>query len=186
MNDGNLIESVRMFMEDHDSYSACISSQAGCAIGCPFCGTGTVGFKKNLNANEIVDQILGMQRDTKERISNVVFMGQGEPLLNYNEVLKAIHLVKDSVGIGARHITLSTSGIPPQIRKLADEKLQITLAVSLHAPDKQTREMLVPISRKYNVNELMQSLHYYYKQTTRRITLEYVMLDEINDQIEKA
>src|SRR3989338_1488992 len=186
MNDGNLIESVRMFMEDHDSYSACISSQAGCAIGCPFCGTGTVGFKKNLNANEIVDQILGMQRDTKERISNVVFMGQGEPLLNYNEVLKAINLIKDSVGIGARHITLSTSGIPPQIKKLADEKLQITLAVSLHAPDQKTREILVPVARKYKMDELMGSLHYYYNSTKRRITIEYVMLEGINDQIDKA
>ncbi len=186
MNDGNLIESVRMFMEGHDSYSACISSQAGCAIGCPFCATGTVGFKKNLNANEIVDQILGMQRDTKERISNVVFMGQGEPLLNYNEVLKAIHLVKDSVGIGARHITLSTSGIPPQIKKLADEKLQITLAVSLHAPDQKTREILVPVARKYKMDELMGSLHYYYNATKRRITIEYVMLEGINDQIDKA
>lgn len=186
MNDGNLIESVRMFMEDHDSYSACISSQAGCAIGCPFCATGTVGFKKNLTANEIVDQILGIQRDTKERISNVVFMGQGEPLLNYNEVLKAIHLVKDSVGIGARHITLSTSGIPPQIKKLADEKLQITLAVSLHAPDQKTREILVPVARKYKMDELMESLHYYYNSTKRRITIEYVMLEEINDQIDKA
>ena len=184
--DGNKIESVRMFLEDHDSYSACISSQAGCAVGCPFCATGKIGLKRNLKAAEIVDQILGMQRDTKERISNVVFMGQGEPLLNYDEVIKAIELIKDSVGIGARHITLSTSGIVPQIRKLADEKLQITLAVSLHAPDQRTREILVPISRKYNINELMQSLHYYYKQTSRRITLEYVMLDEINDQIEKA
>ncbi len=175
-----------MFLEDHDSYSACISSQAGCAVGCPFCATGKIGFKRNLKAREIVDQILGMQRDTKERISNVVFMGQGEPLLNYDEVLAAINLIKDSVGIGGRHITLSTSGIVPNIKKLADEKLQITLAVSLHAPDQKTREFLVPISTKYNLNELMESLYYYYEKTKRRITIEYVMLDGINDQIEKA
>ncbi len=186
LNDGSKIESVRMFLEDHDSYSACISSQVGCAVGCPFCATGKIGFKRNLKASEIVDQILGIQRDTKERISNVVFMGQGEPLLNYDEVLKAINLIKDSVGIGARHITLSTSGIIPQIRKLADEKLQITLALSLHAADQKTREILVPISKKYTIDELIQSLHYYYKQTKRRITIEYVMLDEINDQVEKA
>lgn len=186
LTDGSKIESVRMFLEDHDSYSACISSQVGCAVGCPFCATGKIGFKRNLKASEIVDQILGIQRDTKERINNIVFMGQGEPLLNYDEVLTSINLIKDSVGIGARHITLSTSGIVPNIRKLADEKLQITLAVSLHAPDQRTREILVPISQKYNLNELMQSLKYYYSKTKRRITLEYVMLDGINDQPEKA
>lgn len=186
LNDRELVESVRMFMEDHDSYSACISSQAGCAVGCPFCATGTIGFKRNLKANEIVDQILAIQRDTKERINNIVFMGQGEPLLNYDELTKAISLIRDSVSIGSRHITVSTSGIPPQIKKLADEKLQITLAVSLHAPDQRTREFLVPIARKYKMNELMDSLHYYYEQTKRRITIEYVMLDEINDDINKA
>ncbi len=186
LNDSKVVESVRMFMEDHDSYSACISSQAGCAVGCPFCATGTIGFKRNLKANEIIDQILAIQRDTKERINNIVFMGQGEPLLNYNELTKAISLIRDSVSIGSRHITVSTSGIPPQIKKLADEKLQITLAVSLHAPDQRTREFLVPISRKYKMNELMDSLHYYYEKTKRRITIEYVMLDEINDNIDKA
>ena len=186
LNDGSKVESVRMFLEDHDSYSACISSQVGCAVGCPFCATGKIGFTKNLKAREIIDQILGIQRDTKERINNVVFMGQGEPLLNYDEVLASIDLIKDCIGIGARHITLSTSGIIPHIKKLADEKLQITLAVSLHAPDQKTREILVPISKKYNITELMQSLYYYYEKTKRRITLEYVMLDNINDQIEKA
>ena len=186
LNDNQFVESVRMFMDDHDSYSACISSQVGCAVGCPFCATGTLGFKRNLTASEIVDQILGIQRDTKERISNIVFMGQGEPLLNYNEVLKSIDLIKTSVGIGGRHITLSTSGVVPQIKKLADEKLQITLALSLHAPDQKTREYLVPISQKYKMNELIQSLHYYYNKTKRRITIEYVMLENINDQIDKA
>lgn len=186
LEDNKFIESVRMFLEDHDSYSACISSQAGCAVGCPFCATGKIGFKRNLKANEIIDQILGIQRDTKERINNIVFMGQGEPLLNYDEVIKAIHLIKDSVSIGARHITISTSGLTPYIKKLADEKLQITLAVSLHAADQKTREYLVPISRKYNIKELMESLHYYYEKTKRRITIEYVMLENINDDIEKA
>lgn len=186
LKDDSLVESVRMYLEDHESYSACISSQVGCAVGCPFCATGYLGFKKNLNASEIVDQIVGIERDTKERISNVVFMGQGEPLLNYDEVIKAIYLIKDSVGIGARHVTLSTSGIAPQIKKLAEEKLQITLAVSLHAPDQETREILVPIAKKYKMHELMDSLHYYYEKTKRRITFEYVMLDDINDQIEKA
>ncbi|MBI2996666.1 MAG: 23S rRNA (adenine(2503)-C(2))-methyltransferase RlmN [Candidatus Melainabacteria bacterium] len=184
--DNNLVESVRMFLEDHKSYSACISSQVGCAVGCPFCATGTIGFKRNLKANEIIDQILGMQRDTKERISNIVFMGQGEPLLNYNEVIKSIHLIKDCIGIGARHITISTSGVISEIKKLAEENLQITLAVSLHAPDQKTRELLVPISRKYILKELIDSLHYYYSKTKRRITLEYIMLEDINDQIEKA
>ncbi len=186
LEDGTVVESVRMFLEEHESYSACISSQAGCAVGCPFCATGYIGFKKNLKANEIVDQILGIQRDTKERISNIVFMGQGEPLLNYDEVLKAIYLIKDSVSIGGRKITVSTSGIIPQIKKLAEEKLQITLAVSLHAPDQKTRELLVPISKKYRLDDLMESLHYYYEKTNRRITIEYILLDELNDQPEKA
>ena len=186
LDDNNLIESVRMFLEDHNSYSACISSQAGCAVGCPFCATGTLGLKRNLSASEIADQILGIQRDTKERISNIVFMGQGEPLLNYDEVIKSIHLIKDSVGIGARHITISTSGIAPAIKKLALENLQITLAVSLHAPDQKTREYLVPISKKYNMSDLMESLYYYYEKTKRRITIEYVMLENINDDIEQA
>ena len=184
--DNMLVESVRMYMDRQDSFSACISSQVGCAVGCPFCATGKLGLKRNLKAEEIVDQILGVQRITKERISNIVFMGQGEPLQNYNEVLKAIHIIKDSVSIGARHITLSTSGLPPFIKKLADEKLQITLALSLHAPDQKTREMLVPIARRYKMLELMDSLNYYYKMTKRRITFEYVMLEGINDQIEKA
>ncbi|OGI18840.1 MAG: 23S rRNA (adenine(2503)-C(2))-methyltransferase [Candidatus Melainabacteria bacterium RIFCSPHIGHO2_02_FULL_34_12] len=186
LNDKKLVESVRMFMEDHDSYSACISSQAGCAIGCPFCATGAIGFKRNLKSNEILDQILAIQRDTKERINNIVFMGQGEPLLNYNELIKSIKLIRESINIGARHITVSTSGIVPQIKKLADEKLQITLALSLHAPDQNTREFLVPISRKYKMKELLESLYYYYEKTKRRITIEYVMLEGINDQIEKA
>ncbi len=186
LEDGNYVESVRMFLEDHESYSACISSQVGCAVGCPFCATGTVNFKRNLKANEIIDQVLGIQRDTKERISNIVFMGQGEPLLNYDELLKAIQIIKGSVSIGGRRITISTSGIVPKIKKLADEKLQITLAVSLHAPDQETRETLVPISKKYEIKELMESLHYYYEKTNRRITLEYVLLDNINDQSEKA
>ena len=186
LNDTNVVESVRMFLEDHDSYSACISSQVGCAVGCPFCATGKLGFKRNLSANEIVDQILAIQRDTNERINNVVFMGQGEPLLNYNEVLKAVQLIRDSIGIGARHITVSTSGIVPYINKLAEENLQITLAVSLHAPDQKTREILVPIAKKYKIESLMKSLYDYYSKTKRRITLEYVLLEDINDQFEKA
>ncbi len=183
---GELIESVRMYFEEHESFSACISSQVGCAVGCPFCATGAIGFKKNLTASQIIEQILNIQRDTKERLNNIVFMGQGEPLLNYDEVIKSLHLIKDSVSIGARRITISTSGIVPQIKKLADEKLQVTLAVSLHAPDQETREFLVPVSKKHKMDELMKSLHDYYKKTKRRITIEYVMLDGINDQIEKA
>lgn len=186
LDDKSTVESVRMFMEEHDSYTACISSQVGCAVGCPFCATGTLGFKRNLKASEIVDQIIGIQRDTKERINNVVFMGQGEPLLNYDEVIKSIHLIRNSVSIGSRHITLSTSGLPDQIKKLADEKLQITLAVSLHAPDQRTREYLVPISKKYKMKELIESMHYYYSKTKRRITIEYVMLENINDHPDTA
>lgn len=185
LKDKNFIESVRMVMDD-DSHTVCISSQAGCAVGCPFCATATLKLKRNLTAPEIVEQILNIQRDTKERVRNIVFMGQGEPLNNYDEVIKSIYLIRSSVGIGARHITLSTSGIAPKIKKLAEEKLPITLALSLHAPDQRTREILVPISKKYKMDELMDSVYYFYERTKRRITIEYVMLEGINDQIEKA
>lgn len=186
LKDNEYIESVRMAMEEGSSYTACISSQVGCAVGCVFCATGTLKLKRNLKASEIVEQVLNIQRDTKNRIKNIVYMGQGEPLQNYNEVIKSIHLIRDSVGIGARHITLSTSGFPEQIRKLAEENLPITLALSLHAPDQQTRELLVPISKKYKLAELMESVHYFYNETKRRITIEYVMLEDLNDSIDHA
>lgn len=184
--DGRLVESVLMSFEDRPSLSACVSSQVGCAVGCTFCATGYMGFVRNLSAQEIVDQIMCMQRESGSRISNIVFMGQGEPLLNTEEVIKSIRTIMDSVGIGQRHITVSTSGIIPGIKRLAQERLQITLALSLHAPDEITRDEIVPINKKFPIPDLMAALAEYYQMTGRRITIEYVLLAGKTDSAEQA
>lgn len=184
--DGKFVESVLMTFEDRPTLSACVSSQVGCAVGCTFCATGYLGFKRNLSAAEIVDQVMSIQRDTKERISNIVYMGQGEPLLNVDHVIESLHTMIDSVGIGARHITVSTSGIVPGIVRLAEEKIQVTLALSLHAPDPDTREEIVPITKKWSIDELIDALNAYYDRTGRRITIEYVLLAGVTDSPEQA
>lgn len=184
--DGQMVESVLMSFEDRPSLSACVSSQVGCAVGCTFCATGYLGFKRNLTAQEIIDQVLSIQRESGHRVANVVYMGQGEPLLNTEEVVKSLHIMGDSVGIGQRHITVSTSGVIPGILRLADEGLQITLALSLHAPDTKTREEIVPITKKFPINELMNAINTYYAKTKRRITIEYVLLADITDSPEQA
>jgi len=184
--DGQLIESVLMRFADRKTISACVSSQVGCAVGCTFCATGYLKFKRNLTSQEITDQIMAMQRESGLRIANIVFMGQGEPLLNCEEVIKSIHTIIDSVKIGGRHITVSTSGIVPGINRLAQEDLPITLALSLHAPDPQTREQIVPITKKYPLHQLIPSLRNYEKKTKRRLTIEYVMLAGVTDTVEQA
>lgn len=184
--DGKLVESVLIAFDDRSSLSACVSSQVGCAVGCTFCATGYLGFKRNLSSQEIVDQIMSIQRESGKRISNIVYMGQGEPLLNTEEVIKSLYTVIESVGIGQRHITVSTSGIIPGIKRLAEEDLQITLALSLHAPDTVTRNAIVPINEKFGIKELMEAVHEYYDKTGRRITIEYVMLADITDTPEQA
>ena len=184
--DGALVESVLMSFDDRDTFSACVSSQVGCAVGCTFCATGHMGFIRNLTAAEIVDQVMGIQRDSGARVANVVYMGQGEPLLNVEEVIKSIRALGESVGIGSRHITVSTSGVVPGINRLAQEHLQITLALSLHAPDQQTREQLVPIARKWELPELIRALHNYSQATGRRVTIEYLLLSGLTDTAEKA
>jgi 23S rRNA (adenine2503-C2)-methyltransferase len=184
--DGKLIESVLMRFKDRTNLSACISSQVGCAVGCPFCATGKMGFKQNLTAAEIVDQVMSMQRLTGEKITNLVFMGQGEPLNNFENVVKAISIFRESVGIGVRHITVSTSGIVPKIIELGKTKLQINLAVSLHSATQDTREKLVPVAKRWNLYELMTSLGQYFQETGRRITFEYILLKGINDSDEQA
>lgn len=184
--DGQFVESVLMAFEDRTSLSACVSSQVGCAVGCTFCATGYLGFKRNLSSQEIVDQIMSIQRESGKRISNIVYMGQGEPLLNTEEVIKSLHTVIDSVGIGQRHITVSTSGIIPGIKRLSEEDLQITLALSLHAPDAATRDEIVPINKRFGVEDLMKTLAEYYDATGRRITIEYVMLADLTDSPEQA
>jgi 23S rRNA (adenine2503-C2)-methyltransferase len=185
--DNKYVESVLMTFEDRPSQSACVSSQVGCAVGCTFCATGYLGFKRNLTSQEIIDQVMCIQRDTGSRISNIVYMGQGEPLLNVENVIESVYTMIQSVGIGARHITVSTSGVVPGILRLAEEDLQVTLALSLHAPDQRTREEIVPITKKWSVDELVNALSHYYRHTAgRRITIEYVLLAGVTDDEHQA
>lgn len=186
LHDGPTVEAV--MIPDGSRRTACISSQAGCGIGCPFCATGLGGLVRNLSAGEIVDQILAIQRVTGERVSNVVFMGMGEPFANYRQVIKAARLLSDpnGLGIGARHITISTSGVVPAIRRFASEERQFVLAVSLHAATDDVRDYLVPLNRKYPIAELMDACRHYIQETGRRVTFEYVMIHEVNDGREQA
>lgn len=184
--DKKIVESVLMSFQDRPTLSACVSSQVGCAVGCTFCATGYLGFKRNLSSQEIVDQVMSIQRESGQRISNIVYMGQGEPLLNTEEVIASIKTIINSVGIGARHITVSTSGIVPGMDRLAEERLPITLALSLHAPDTTTRENIVPITKKYPIGEVMNSLKNYADTTGRRVTIEYVLLAGVNDSPDQA
>lgn len=182
--DGREIESV--WIPYPDRVTVCISSQVGCAMACAFCATGQLGFERNLTAGEIVDQVLAMQTKMGRRVSNIVYMGMGEPLLNLPNVLKSVRLLNKSVGIGMRSITISTVGIVPQMRKLAEENLQLTLALSLHAPNDQLRDQLVPVNTKFTLKELHDVVKEYEEITGRRVTLEYIMLHKVNDKPEHA
>ena len=194
LKDGNIIESVLMRYEEHLGFgrcTVCISSQVGCSQGCKFCASGKHGLVRNLTTAEIVDQVIQIQRkmdETDERVANVVIMGIGEPLVNYDNVLKAIHLINhgDGVAIGMRHIAVSTVGIPRLIRKLAKEKLSIRFAVSLHAPNDKIRSKIMPVNRKYPIAELMEACKYYQKTTERRITFEYMLIEGLNDTLDHA
>lgn len=181
--DDACIEMVSIPSED-GRHTVCCSTQAGCAVGCAFCATGKEGFVRNLSIGEIVDQILIAREQTNVRVSNVVVMGQGEPFLNYNNTLEAMNILNTAnlENIGARHITISTCGIIPGIKKLAQEQRQYTLAISLHAADQSVRDSLMPGVSKYTLKELRGSLLDYVQKTNRRITLEYVMLKGINDK----
>jgi 23S rRNA (adenine2503-C2)-methyltransferase len=186
LSDGQLIESVMMPFQHRDSTSICLSTQVGCAVNCGFCATGKLGLKRNLTAAEMVEQLLFVTRDSGKDIKNLVFMGQGEPLHNYDEFIKALHLINQSAELGMRHMTVSTAGLVPQILKLADEGLQMTLAVSLHAPDDETRNRFMPINQRYPIKELMKALYVYYEKTRRRITVEYILLAGLNDTEQHA
>lgn len=185
--DGATIETVFMRYQD-GRRSVCISTQVGCGMGCTFCATGLAGLTRNLSPAEIVDQVILVQRLTGERVTNVVFMGMGEPLANYEAVLRAVRLLNApyGLGIGMRHLTVSTVGLVPQIRALAAERLQLTLAVSLHAPTDELRSRLVPVNRKWPVAELLDAAGEYVRQTGRRISFEYVLMKGINDTPELA
>lgn len=183
--DGEVIESV--FLPYLERTSVCISSQVGCPLACSFCATGTEGLARNLTAGEIVDQVLLMQsRHPDNRITHVVLMGMGEPLLNYADVLTAVRILNEEVGIAMRHITISTVGVVPNIRKLAEEDLQLTLAVSLHAPNDALRSELVPLNEKYPIAVLMDACREYTDKTKRRITFEYVLMAGVNDTEKEA
>ncbi len=183
LDDGQLIESVMMPYADNRK-TACISSQAGCAMGCIFCATGQMGFGRQLIAAEIFEQAILISRDLAargERLSNVVFMGMGEPFHNYEASLAAVRFLMNRLGIGARHITISTVGLAPQIRQFADEGLQVNLAVSLHKADDSERSALMPINRRWNIGELMDACRYYVARTNRRITFEWAAIAGEND-----
>lgn len=184
--DGECVETVLMRFDNRANLTACVSSQVGCAVNCSFCATGKRGFIRNLTYQEIVEQILTIQRDTGLKVTNIVFMGQGEPLLNIENVLKALEIFNNDFQIGARRITISTSGIIPKIYELAEMELQSTLAISLHSPIHEQRAKLMPIENKYPLNELKKALKYYIEKTGRRITIEYILIHEFNDSLEVA
>ena len=184
--DGECVETVLMRFDNRANLTACVSSQVGCAVNCSFCATGKGGFKRNLNYKEIIEQVLTIQRDTGLKVTNIVFMGQGEPLLNLDNVLKALEIFNNDFQIGARRITISTSGIIPGINRLADMDLQSTLAISLHAPTHKLRAEIMPIENKYPLDELKKALLNYVEKTGRRITIEYILIHKFNDTFEVA
>ena len=182
LSDGNCIESV--LMRYHHGNTVCISSQVGCRMGCAFCASTVAGKVRDLTPAEMLDQVLFTQLDSGLEISNIVLMGIGEPMDNLDTVLRFLELVNhpDGMNIGMRHISLSTCGVIPGIRRLADLGLQLTLSVSLHAPDSETRSKIMPVNRAYDVEKLFDACHDYFKKTGRRISFEYAMIDGVNDQ----
>ncbi|RDX96060.1 rlmN, partial [Mucuna pruriens] len=189
LEDNRLIETVGIPVMDDKGLSrltACVSSQVGCPLRCSFCATGKGGFSRNLKRHEIVEQVLAIEEVFKHRVSNVVFMGMGEPMLNLKAVLEAHHCLNKDVQIGQRMITISTVGVPNTIKKLASHKLQSTLAVSLHAPNQKLRETIVPSAKSYPLDALMRDCREYFGLTSRRVSFEYALLAGINDSVDHA
>lgn len=187
--DGQLVETVRMDYERR--HTLCISTQAGCAMGCVFCATGQMGFFRHLTAGEIVAQVIHFARELAaedNRVTNVVMMGMGEPLHNYDNTMEAIDRLTDQEGynMGARRITVSTVGLVPAIRRFADEERQVGLAVSLHAATDKERNKLIPVNRRWEIGELLQAIRYYIFKTGRQVTIEWALIDEENDTVEQA
>ncbi len=184
--DGNGVETV--LMKYHHGYSLCVSSQIGCKMGCKFCASTGIPFIRNLSSGEIVEELLAVQRDENIKISNVVFMGIGEPLDNYENVVNAIRILNNQKGlsIGARHISISTSGLVPKIYKLAEENIQCTLSISLHATTDEKRSSMMPVNNRYNIQELLQACKDYIAKTNRRISFEYALAKDNNDNLEDA
>jgi 23S rRNA (adenine2503-C2)-methyltransferase len=191
LSDGRHIETVLIPPPTHspavDSrLTLCISTQVGCPLDCQFCATGTMGFSRNLTAGEIIDQVLQIQRRSPRRISNVVYMGMGEPFLNYDNVMKSVGILTsdESINIGTRHITISTAGYADRMKQMADEQWKVKLALSLHSLDEARRIRLMPITKKFGIAALTAALIYYYKKTGLRPTLEYILFDGYNDRVE--
>ena len=189
LSDGLKVESV--LMRHNDRRTVCVSSQVGCALGCAFCATGRFGFKRNLEAGEIVEQVLFWARYLKQdhqKLTNIVFMGMGEPFLNYDNVLSAIKILNDPEGfnLGARHFSISTAGVIEGINKLAAEPLQVNLAISLHAPNDELRERLMPVNKKYPINEILKAVDHYIGMNRRRVMFEYIMIKDVNDSPREA
>jgi 23S rRNA (adenine2503-C2)-methyltransferase len=194
LSDEALIESVlipaspALYGMRSDRRTVCVSTQVGCAYGCKFCASGLEGFSRNLRPNEIIDQILAIEREADDKMDNIVFMGMGEPLANFDNVMRAIRIInaRRGLSIGARHITVSTSGLAPQIRKLAEESLQIRLAVSLHGASDQVRNQIMPINRRYNIETLLSACDYYALRKKQHLTFEYILIEGVNDSDEQA
>ena len=184
--DGNAIETV--LMQYHHGKTICVSSQIGCKMGCKFCASTGIKFVRSLTSGEIVEQILAVEQDIGDKISNVVFMGIGEPFDNYDNVMGAIKIINNQKGlnIGARHISISTSGLVPIIYKFADEELQCTLSISLHATNDEKRSSMMPINNRYNIKELMEACRYYIEKTNKRISFEYALAKDNNDNLKDA
>jgi 23S rRNA (adenine2503-C2)-methyltransferase len=186
LEDGNAVECV--LMEYSYGKTICISTQVGCRMNCAFCASAIGGLTRHMTSGEMLEEVMAVSRDIGERISNIVLMGTGEPFDNYKEVIKFLRTVNNQKGmnVGQRHITISTSGLVPKILEFAEEELQCTLAISLHAADNPTRNTLMPINKKYRIEELMDACRQYIKKTNRRITFEYALIKDINDSEESA
>lgn len=186
INDGNAIESV--LMEYHFGKTVCVSSQIGCKMGCKFCASTGIPFIRNLSSGEIVEQIIAIEQDENCKVSNVVFMGIGEPMDNYDNVINAIEILNNQKGlnIGARHISVSTSGVVPRIYDFADKNIQCTLSVSLHSSNDKTRSSMMPINNVYNIEQLMKACRYYISKTNKRISFEYALAKDNNDNLDDA
>jgi 23S rRNA (adenine2503-C2)-methyltransferase len=194
LNDGRYVETVlipanpALYGGDSDRRTLCVSSQVGCAYDCKFCASGLAGFTRNLTAAEIVEQIVQVEAYAAERVDNLVFMGMGEPLANYSNMTRAIEILNAEwgIGIGARHMTVSTSGLAPQIRKLADFPMQIRLAISLHGASDEVRSRIMPVNKKHDLAELFDALQYWRSKRKQHITLEYILIKDVNDMIAQA
>ena len=194
LHDGRFVETVlipanpALYGEASDRHTLCVSSQVGCAYDCKFCASGLAGFARNLTAAEIVEQIVQAEAYSGERMDNLVFMGMGEPLANYSNVTKAIEILNSEwgIGIGARHMTVSTSGLAPQIKKLADFPLQIRLAISLHGASDEVRDKIMPVNKKHNLDELFDALAYWRSKRKQHITFEYILIQGVNDGLDQA